>query len=160
MRLLRRRINTFFALQAILLFMAGLRDLVDTRFAQRGISPLRHWAFLTGYLLLSLVFIKAWRVTRKPSPFQQAWAIAAAIISILAGLYLLWVAHSTHTFAVPALTVLLIGLGTVFLLFQGRTSSDRQAVTPAGPASTPAEPGPQTTAEGHLTRPASTSVAS
>ncbi|MGA1981538.1 MAG: hypothetical protein ABSG84_03620 [Acidobacteriaceae bacterium] len=160
MRLLRRRINTFFALQAILLFMAGLRVLVDTRFAQRGISPLRHWIFLTGYLLLSLVFIKAWRVTLKPSPFRQAWGIAAAIISILAGLYLLWVAHSTHTFAVPALTVLLIGLATVFLLFQGRTASDRPVVSPTVPASTPDEPGPQPLAEGHLTSPASTSVAS
>jgi uncharacterized membrane protein len=159
MRLLRRRINTFFAFQAVLLFMAGLRVLVDTRFAQRGISPLRHWVFLAGYLLLSLVFIKAWRVTRKPSPFQQAWAIAAAIISILDGLYLLWVAHSTHTLAV-ALTVLLIGLATFFLLFEGRASSDRQAVTPARPASTPEEPVPQTVAEGHLPSSASTSVAS
>jgi uncharacterized membrane protein len=148
MRLLRRRINTFFAFQAILLFMAGLRVLVDTTFIERGISPLRHWIFLTGYLLLSLVFIKAWRVTLKPSPFQQTWATAAAVISIFTGLYLLWVAHSTHTFAGPALTVLLIGLGTVFLLFQGRTSSHPQAVTRPAPASIPAEPAPQTIAQG------------
>ena len=122
MRLLRRRINTFFALQAILLFMAGLRALLDARYAERGVSPLHHWLFLSGYLLLSLVFTKAWRVTRKPSPHQQAWATAAAVISIFAGVYLLWNAHATHTFAIPAITVLLIGLGTLFLLFQARTA--------------------------------------
>jgi cation transport ATPase len=122
MRILRRRINTFFALQAILLFMAGLRALIDTRYVERGVSPLRHWIFLSGYLLLSLVFAKAWRVTRKPNPHQQAWATTAAAISIFAGLYLLWDAHVTHTFAIPALIVLLIGFGTLFLLFQSRTS--------------------------------------
>lgn len=118
MKLLRRRINTFFALQAILLFMAGLRALIDTRYVERGISPLRHWIFLSGYLLLSMVFTKAWRVTRKPNSHQEPWAVAAAAISIFAGLYLLWDAHVTHTFAVPGLTVLLMGLGTIFLLHQ------------------------------------------
>jgi hypothetical protein len=118
MKLLRRRINTFFALQAILLFMAGLRALIDTGYVERGISPLRHWIFLSGYLLLSMVFTKAWRVTRKPNPHQEAWAAAAAAISIFAGLYLLWDAHVTHTFAIPALIVLLMGLGTLFLLYQ------------------------------------------
>ena len=123
MKLLRRRINTFFALQAILLFMAGLRALLDTRYVERGVSPLRHWIFLSGYLLLSMVFTKAWRVTRKPNPFQEQWAIAAAAISIFAGLYLLWDAHATHTFAIPGLIVILMGFGTIFLLVQARTSS-------------------------------------
>jgi hypothetical protein len=123
MRILRRRINTFFAFQAILLFMAGLRALLDTRYVERGVSPLRHWLFLSGYLLLSMVFTKAWRVTRKPNPHQEAWAKAAAAISIFAGLYLLWDAHITHTFAIPAIIVLIIGLATVFLIIQGRTSS-------------------------------------
>jgi hypothetical protein len=121
MKLLRRRINTFFALQAILLFMAGLRALLDTRYVERGVSPLRHWLFLSGYLLLALVFAKAWRVTRKPDPYRETWARAAAAISIFAGAYLLWYAHATHTFAIPGLTVLLMGLGTVFLLIQART---------------------------------------
>jgi hypothetical protein len=123
MKLLRRRINTFFALQAILLFMAGLRALVDTRYAERGVSPLRHWLFLSGCLLLSMVFAKAWRVTRKPDPFRETWARAAAAVSISVGAYLLWDAHATHTFAVPGLIVLLMGLGTIFLLVQARTSA-------------------------------------
>ena len=123
MRILRRRINTFFALQAVLLFMAGLRALVDTRYVERGVSPLRHWLFLSGYLLLSMVFTKAWRVTRKPNPHREAWAKTAAAISIFAGLYLLWDAHTTHTFAIPAAIVLLMGLGTIFLLIQARTSA-------------------------------------
>ena len=118
MKLLRRRINTFFAFQAILLFMAGLRALVDTRYAERGVSPLRHWLFLSCCLLLSMVFAKAWRVTRKPDPYRETWARAAAAISILAGACLLWNAHATHTFAIPALIVLLMGLGTLFLLYQ------------------------------------------
>jgi CHASE2 domain-containing sensor protein len=127
MKLLRRRINTFFALQAILLFMAGLRALLDTRYVERGVSPLRHWVFLSGYLLLSMVFTKAWRVTRKPNPFREAWAIAAAAISICTGLYLLWYAHATHTFPVSGLTVLLMGLGTIFLIVQARTPSQSRA---------------------------------
>jgi cation transport ATPase len=127
MRILRRRINTFFALQAVLLFMAGLRALVDTRYVERGVSPLRHWLFLSGYLLLSMVFTKAWRVTRKPNPHREAWAKTAAAISIFAGLYLLWDSHVTHSFAVPALIVLLMGLGTVFLLIQARTSASLAA---------------------------------
>ena len=127
MRLLRRRINTFFALQAILLFMAGLRALIDTRYVERGVSPFRHWLFLSGYLLLSLVFTKAWRVTRKPNPHQESWAVAAAVISIFAGLYLVWDAHVTHAFAVPGLIVLLMGLGTIFLVVQARTPSHSEA---------------------------------
>lgn len=127
MKLLRRRINTFFAFQAILLFMAGLRALVDTRYAERGVSPLRHWLFLSGCLLLSMVFAKAWRVTRKPDPYRETWARAAAAISILAGACLLWNAHATHTFAIPGLTVLLMGLGTIFLLVQARMSTPSQA---------------------------------
>lgn len=153
MRLLRRRINAFFGLQAILLFVVGIRALADTQYVQRGIAPLRHWLFLSGYLLLSLVFIKAWRVTRKPSPHQQVWATAAAGISIFTGLCVIWVAHVTHTFAVPGIILLLIGVATLFLIFQDRTSSE-----PGAAASTPAEP--QTVPEGHPPRPASTSVAS
>jgi len=133
MKLLRRRINTFFAFQAILLFMAGLRALVDTRYPQRGVSPLRHWLILSGYLLLSMVFAKAWRVTRKPDPCRETWARAAAAISIFAGASLLWDAHATHTFAVPGLTVLLMGLGTIFLLIQARTSTPLPAQAKAIP---------------------------
>jgi hypothetical protein len=133
MRLLRRRINTFFAFQAILLFMAGLRTLVDTRYVERGVSPFRHWLILSGYLLLSMVFAKAWRVTRKPDPFRETWARAAAAISIFAGACLLWDAHATHTFAVPGLTVLLMGLGTIFLLIQARTSTPLPAQAKAIP---------------------------
>jgi hypothetical protein len=123
MRLLRRRINTFFALQAILLFMAGLRVFLDTGYVERGVSALRHWLVLSGYLLLSMVFAKAWRVTRRPDPFRETWARVAAAISIFAGAYLLWDAHATHAFAVPALTVLLMGVGTIFLLIQARTAT-------------------------------------
>jgi cation transport ATPase len=123
MRLLRRRINTFFAFQAILLFMAGARALVDAGFPQSGVSPLRHWLFLCGYLLLALVFAKAWRVTRKPDPHRETWARAAATISIFAGSCLLWDAHVNRTFAIRGLTLLLLGLGTIFLLIQARASA-------------------------------------
>ena len=141
MRLLRRRINTFFALQAILLFLSGARILVDPRF-DRGISPLRYWLFLSGYLLLALVFLKAWRATRKPSPLQEAWARAAASISIVSGLYLLWVAHATHTFWVPGLIAVLIGVATFFLLFQSRrdfTGSKISASSQPTPANVPGD---------------------
>jgi cation transport ATPase len=130
MRLLRRRINTFFGLQAILLFLSGLRVLLDPKFA-RGISPVHHWLFLTGYLLLSLIFAKAWRVTRKPSPQQETWARAAASISIAAGAYLIWAAYLTHTFVVPGIICFLIGLATYFTLFQSRRALDPEP----GPAS-------------------------
>lgn len=128
MRLLRRRINTFFGLQSILLFLSGLRVLLDPKFA-RGISPLHHWSFLTGYLLLSLIFAKAWRVTRNPSQHQEAWVRAAAYIAIVAGAYLIWVAHLTHTFVVPGIICLLIGVATFFLIFQARAAT--------APSSTP-----------------------
>jgi len=125
MRVLKRRIRNFFALQAILLFLAGLRSLLDTSHLRRGISPLRHWVFLTSYLILSMVFAKAWRTTRKPSESQHTWGTAASLISIAAGICLLWLNRSSLVYAAPGLITLIIGISG-FLIY-GKTGSATNA---------------------------------
>jgi Zn-dependent protease len=131
MRTLKRRIRNFFALQAILLFLAGLRGLLDTSYPDLGISPLHHWAFLSSYLLLSLVFAKAWRTTRKPSEYQDAWGTAASLISIAAGIYLLWLNHSSLVNAAPGLGALIIGVSGFLIYGQGGSASEaRISLTP------------------------------
>lgn len=124
MRTLKRRIRNFFALQAILLFFAGLRGLLDTTYPDHGISPVRHWLFLTSYLLLSLVFAKAWRTTRKSSEYQDAWGTGASLISIAAGIYLLWLDHSSLVYAAPGLGSLIIGVSGFLIYGQGGSASE------------------------------------
>jgi Zn-dependent protease len=142
MRILKRRIRNFFALQAILLFLAGLRGLLDTSYLDNGISPLRHWAFLSSYLLLSLVFARAWRTTRKPTEFQDAWGTAASLISISAGVYLFWLDHSSLAFAAPGIAALVIGVSGFIIYGQGGSASEARISTvesEAGPAAAPAK---------------------
>jgi hypothetical protein len=124
MRILKRRIRNFFALQAILLFLAGIRGLLDTTYVEHGISPLRHWTFLSSYLLLSLVFAKAWRTTRRPSEFQDAWGTAASLISIASGVYLVWLDHSNLTFTTPGFFAIVIGIAGFFIYGQGGAASE------------------------------------
>lgn len=133
MRILKRRIRNFFALQAIILFLAGLRGLLDTSYTENGVSPLRHWLFLTGFLLFSLVFTKAWRTTRKPTEYPDAWGSAASLVSIAAGIYLLWTDHSSLVLAAPGLVALVIGASGLIIYGQGGSATEARISTEPEP---------------------------
>jgi hypothetical protein len=134
MRLLRRRVRGFFAIQAILMCLAGAHSLTNPTFADDIDSPFRHYVFLVGYFVLTVVFAGAWLTTRKPSSYRNAWAVAAGMVSIATGVYILWVAHSTAKFATSGLVAILIGVASLYLYSQGGAPSQSQTGTLTQPA--------------------------
>lgn len=130
MRLLRRRIRGFFALQAILLLVALGFSLVKP-FRDPALSPLDHYAWRLAYLGFSLVFVKAWWTTRKSSPFRNLWAVAASCISLGGGLYFLWKGHSSLGLTCRALVTIIIGgIGLTLFCQGGDPSKAETSPTP------------------------------
>jgi Zn-dependent protease len=130
MRLFKRRIRGFFALQALLLLAAIVISLSNPTYVSRGISPLRHYTFLAAYCLLCVIFATAWWSTRKPGPFRNLWAIAASLVSIAAGGYILWLDHSIVTFSAYGLIAIAVGLGGLFIYGQGGSPNSQTETSP------------------------------
>ena len=118
MRLVRKRIRGFFALQAILLLVALGFSLVRP-FRDAALSQLDHVAWRLAYFGFSLVFVKAWWTTRKPSPFRNIWALAASCISLGGGLYFFWKGHSSLALTSRALVTIIIGVIGLVLFSRG-----------------------------------------
>src|ERR1700761_4704114 len=92
---IRRRVRSFFALQAALLLFVLIQSFV------RPVHPHnapRYYACLAAYLLFALVFAAAWWTTRKPSPYRNLWASAASLVSIAVGVYFQWLGHLSRNF--------------------------------------------------------------
>ena len=123
-KLLRRRIRAFFGLQAIALFVMALRSLILSSHSDHA---LRRYGYLIGFALLSMVYAKAWRTTYRPPPSVNPWAIGASLISISGGLYMLWEAHTRHTFAVPGLIAIGIGIGGLYIYAEHTPLTEPQA---------------------------------
>jgi hypothetical protein len=119
MRLLRKRIRGFFALQAIALLLSLGASLVAWLRANRGGSPYDRFVLVVAYFGLSLIFFKAWATTRKSSPFHNRWAMAASCISLGGGSYFFWVAHSSIGLACRGLITIILGAVGLFIFCQG-----------------------------------------
>ncbi len=131
MRILKRRIRAFFVLQAIILLAAAARSLVNPAIAKQLLPEARHEVFLAVCVGLALVFAGAFLTTRKPSPFRNPWAIAASLVSITAGAYLVWLSHSALASAARGLITIVIGIAGLYLYSEGGASRKSQAENPS-----------------------------
>ena len=131
MRILRRRIRGFFIVQAVLLLAASIRGFGSTTYT---VDPFQHYAFCTAYGVCALIFGAAFMTTRKPSPYRNSWAIAASLVSIAAGGYVLWLSRAGDTHPAFGLIAIGVGIGGLYLYSQGGSPKD------AGDAATPAPP--------------------
>jgi len=127
MRLFRRRIRTFFLLQGLILAVQVVHSLLKPTPVDYGMPPVRHFAFVVAYCLLSMIFATAWWTTRKPSTFRNDWAMAASFVSIGAGIYILCNYHNSLPYAAPGLIALVLGVGGLYLYSQGGTSPRRES---------------------------------
>jgi uncharacterized protein involved in response to NO len=124
--LLRRRIRSFFALQAIILFILALRTLLS---APHSTSPIHRYGFLLTYALLSMVFAKAWRTTYRPKAALNPWAITASAVSIVAGFYFLWAYQPSFMYATPGLIAIAVGIGGILIYSTGGSLAPPQTAS-------------------------------
>lgn len=132
MRLLRKRIRGFFALQAIVLLLSLGASLVALLRANPGWFLYDRVILICAYCGLSLIFFKAWATTRKKSQFRNRWAMAASSISFGGGVYFFWVGHSSLGLACRGLITIIIGGIGFFIFCQGTTWREGAAQLPAG----------------------------
>jgi Zn-dependent protease len=145
MRTLKRRIRGLFALQAVILLFAAARVAADQTYADKGVSPLRHFGLLAVFAVLGLIFAMAWGTTRKSSTVRNPWAIAASLMSIALGgliVWLEWHVYSNLSYTIPGLIVLALGAGGLYFYGQGAATSDSPSATSPTTAPTPAKRGP------------------
>src|SRR5882757_9351803 len=125
MPILRRRIRGFFALQAILLFVALGISLVSPFRGDDALSPLDHYAWRLAYLGFALVFVKAWWTTRTPSPYRNLWAIAASCISLGGGLYFAWQGWASAALVSRGSVTSIIGVADLVIFLRGGAPPQR-----------------------------------
>jgi len=129
MRLLRRRIRGYFALQAIVLLAALGASLLFKFRTDVVFTPLDHAAWRFAYVGLLAVYVKAWWTTRKPSLYRNLWAVAASCISLGGGLYFFWQGHGSLGQACRGMVTILIGGLGLYLYCQGGDRGTHEAIT-------------------------------
>lgn len=112
MRLLRRRVRGFFALQSLLMLIAGGMKLAKS-LSMDSISA----ASADG--MVALMFAGAWWTTRKPSEYANPWAVAASLICVATGTYIVWAAHAAGGFSRTGGLSVILGLAGLYLYSQG-----------------------------------------
>jgi hypothetical protein len=138
MRILKTRIRAFFVFQALILMAAAVRSLINPAIAKSLFPEARHEVFLVVCVGLSLIFAGAFVTTRKPTPFRNPWAIAASLVSITAGAYLVWLSHSSLASVARGLVTILIGIAGLYLYSQGGVSRKSAAAIASAAAMVPA----------------------
>lgn len=112
MRVLRRRVRGFFALQSLLmLFTGGMK--VARSSSMDSISA----ASADG--MLALMFAGAWWTTRKPSEYRNPWAVAASLVCVATGTYIVWAAHGAGGFSRSGGMSVILGLAGLYFYSQG-----------------------------------------
>lgn len=112
MRLLRKRVRGFFALQAILMVITGGVRLASS-FSIDNIS------FASLHFMVALMFIGAWWTTRKPGPYRNPWAVSASVICVVTGGYIAWSAHARGGFSRSGWLSVILGTAGLYLYSQG-----------------------------------------
>ena len=115
MRLLRRRVRGFFALQAVLMTAAGVFKLMHS--VTRDTTSIA-----SAHFMVALMFAGAWWTTRKPTPYRNPWAMAASIISVAMGGYIVWAAHQRAAFSRSGWLSVIVGIAGLYLYSQGGRS--------------------------------------
>lgn len=112
MKLLRRRVRGFFALQTMVMVVTGSMKLTGS-FSQSDVSSA--WVHFSA----ALMFLGAWWTTRKPSPYRNSWAMAASLICVATGAYIVWAAHARGRFSQSGWLSVLLGVAGLYLFSQG-----------------------------------------
>jgi hypothetical protein len=125
MRLLRRRVRGFFALQAVFMTFAGGLNLAHSASADAARSA-------AAQCMAALMFAGAWWTTRKPAPYRNPWAMAASIVSLATGAYMVWAAHVQLRFSRSGWLSIILGIAGLYLYSQGgRNPRPRSIPAPA-----------------------------
>jgi len=112
MRLLRRRVRGFFAVQAILMLISGCLKLASS-------YSIENISFASAHFMAGLMFIGAWWTTRKASPYLNPWAMAASVICVATGAYIAWAEHLGGNFSRSGWLSTILGIAGLYLYSQG-----------------------------------------
>lgn len=112
MRMLRRRVRGFFALQSVLMLISGGMKLAKS-LSVESVSA----ASAEG--MIALMFAGAWWTTRKPSEYRNSWAVAASLICVVTGTYIVWAAYQGGGFSRSGAVSAILGLAGLYLYSQG-----------------------------------------
>jgi hypothetical protein len=129
MRLIERRIRQYFAFQAILPILGLLFSIFFPFPIRPGASPARPYGVTAGYMILALIYGRAWLSTRKPREFRSPWPMAASLVSVAAGSCSFWFARPNLTHEAPGMVTVVVGLGGFLIYSPGK--SPRPATTPS-----------------------------
>jgi|SRR5437764_9274633 len=112
MRLLRKRVRGFFALQAILMLASGGLKLASS-------LSMDNISFASAHCMVGLMFLGAWWTTRKVTPYRNPWAMAASVICVSTGGYIAWAAHIRGGFSRSGWLSIILGIAGLYLYSQG-----------------------------------------
>ena len=116
MRIIQRRVRQFFAFQAIVPIVALLFSIVRPIQVPPGASHARLYGITASYMILALIYGRAWLATRKPRGFRSPWPMAASLISVAVGSCSFWFAHPNLTYEASGMIMIVVGLGG-FLIY-------------------------------------------
>lgn len=130
MKILRKRVRSFFALQSILMLISGGLTLARSA-SMQNISS----ACLDG--MVALMFAGGWWTTRKPSDYRNPWAVASSLICVVTGAYIFWTTHTSGRFSRSGGVSVILGFAGLYLYSQGgrapRNPASDSALGVAGP---------------------------
>lgn len=112
MKVLRSRVRGFFALQSVVLTLAGALRLARPAGADST-------SFAAAHGMAALMFAGAWWTTRRPGPYRNPWAMAASTVSVVTGGYIVWAAHLQSSFSRSGWLSIILGTAGLYLYSQG-----------------------------------------
>jgi hypothetical protein len=80
--------------------------------------------------MIALMFAGAWWTTRKPSEYRNPWAVAASLICVATGTYVVSVAHAAGGLSRSGGFSIILGLAGLYLYSQGGRAPDSVADAP------------------------------
>jgi hypothetical protein len=131
MRLIERRIRQYFAFQAIVPMLALLVSIFKPVPVHPGSSPGRQYGIAASYLILAIIYGRAWFATRKPREFRSPWPMAASLISVAVGSCSYWFARPSLGYEAPGMITIAMGLGGFLIYSQGRSPRSQVASSDA-----------------------------
>lgn len=116
MRLIKRRVRQYFAFQAVVPIVALLFSILRPMNLPPGASHARLYGTTISYMILALIYGRAWLATRKPRGFRSLWPMAASLLSVAVGSCTFWFAHPNLAYEAPGMIMIVVGLGG-FLIY-------------------------------------------
>ena len=116
MRMIERRIRQYFAFQAIIPMLALLLCIVRPMHLPPGASHARVYGITASYMILALIYGRAWLTTRKTRGFRRPWPMAASLLLVAVGSCSFWFARPHLAYEASGMVMIVVGLGG-FLIY-------------------------------------------